>query len=152
MGFAAVMLASWDKCRWTSLHPQDFQIVLVYSKNGFTAFMGPCWVFFSGPHPSFAMHVEVLPSPQSAPAWETRTSACPQLPAPCAAHKHQLSSTSCFPTASSSHCWSVLLPIYLGHSAVFMSQTPAAPLVITHYLVGEYLFWGRSFSEVRCKR
>lgn len=38
------MLASWDKLWWASLHPQEFQIILVWAKRVLTVFTGQPWV------------------------------------------------------------------------------------------------------------
>lgn len=161
------MLASWDKLQWALLHPQEFQIILVYSKKGFRVFTGPSWVIMFLFRP---------------PLFLCNASGCVAFPRACTCLKNESPNTS--PSHWPTHCaWvqpalsrtttverdprllplpkqqhllifglSVMLQIYSHHSAGFMSQTPAAWPATTCYLLRVYLVWGRFFLEGKTEK
>lgn len=87
---AVVMLASWDKHRWASLHPPEFQITRVYSKKGFTAAMRLCRLAVfqpptTHPLPSHSLHPQENWEPPAAQQhccrlWQNCNSGCTELP------------------------------------------------------------------------
>ena len=155
------MLTSWDKLRWASLHPQEFQIILVYSKKGFTVFMGPsCVTVFLLRPPLFLCNASgcvAFPractclkneSPNTSPSRRPTHRAWAQPAPSCATMAEQDPRLLPLPKQ---HLFifglSVMLQTYSHHSAGFMSQTLVVRQATTCYLVRVYLVWGRFFLE-----
>lgn len=153
------MLTSWDKFRWAVLHPQEFQIILVYSKKGFTVFTGPSWVtvFLFRPPLSLcnASGCVAIPractclkneSPDTSPSHRPTQRVWAQLAPSCATMAEW--GPRLFPLPKQ-HLLifglSVVLQIYSCHSAGFMSQTLVVWWATTCYLLRAYLVWGRFF-------